>query len=687
MDLRIVALFLMAGILSSLGQLAPASAAPPTAISADLFKGPTLPFGFKYGGKDSKDFLGTWQNTDSTGAATDGHIRTYVYTDPATHLKVTCAVRTFDKYDAVDWVLTFTNEGTADTPILENVEPLQWTMGCDSPGATVHAAKGSNASLDDFMPRDVDLPQGGNIQMGSGSGRSSEGDWIPFFNLQTGDHGLVGAIGWTGSWQAHLVRNPTDGKTIDLTSGLPSTHLILHPGESIRTPRILLMNWKGGDVAAAQNLWRQFMIDEYSPKDAAGKNPVMPISWDTWGTEFASVKLKVIQGMAEQKIPADLYWIDAGWYEPIALPPGGPYNTGSDWATDRGDWILSKNLYPDSMKPLGEALKAAGIDFLVWFEAETSNPNSKNLAAHPDWYYLTPGEQMTGGAVANLKLGDPEALKWITDLVSDFITDNELTWYRQDYNFSPQPYWDAADAKDGGAANNRVGINQTASILGLYKYWDDLRARHPGLRIDNCASGGRRLDIETMSRSVSLWRSDNAGDPIGEQFHTLCYNAWVPMNAGVWWTVKGQSSPIGSAKQLYDQRSGYSSGMTVCIDQDPAPWIKAAFEEYEEVRPYYMGDFYPLTAPSADPSVWAAWQCQKLDKGSGVAVVLRRPGSSYATLQLDLKSLDPNAQYSVEIRVTRDKAQPTTMKGSDLQHLAVTITDKPGSALVFYTKQ
>ena len=676
MDLRFAAFLLMAGLLPTLGQ---SPAAPPTVISADVFKGPALPFAFKYGGKDSKDFLGTWQATDSTASAPDGNVHVYIYTDPSTHLKVTCAVRTFDKFDAVDWVLTFSNEGAADTPIIENIEPLQWTVGCDSPGATVHTTRGSTAGVDDFAPVDMDLQPNQAQHLGVGSGRSSDGGW-PFFNLQTGDHGLYGAIGWTGNWQATFNR-AQDGKSITLTAGMPATHLMLHPGETIRSPRILLMNWKGGDVAAAQNLWRQLMINEYSPKDASGNNPPMPISWDTWGTEFASVKLKVIQGMAEQKIPADLYWIDAGWYEPITLPPGAGYNVGSEWANHRGDWILSKNLYPDSMKPLGEALKAAGIDFLVWFEAETANPDSKNLAAHPDWYLLQPGLPMTGGAVANLNLGNPDALKWITDTVSNFITDNELTWYRQDYNFAPAPYWAAADKPD------RVGMTEIQAITGLYAYWDALRAQHPGLRIDNCASGGRRLDIETASRSVSLWRSDNAGDPMGEQFHTAALNPWYPMNAGVWWTVKGQSSPIGSAKQLYEQRSGYSSGMTVCIDQDPAPWIKAAFEEFDEVRPYYMGDFYPLLLPSTDPSVWAAWQCQKLDRSSGVAVVLRRAGSPYATIQLSFQAIDPNASYSVEIRTSLDKAQPTTMKGSELRHLTVTVNDKPGSALVFYSKQ
>jgi alpha-galactosidase len=659
-----------------------AAVQPPAMISADAWKGATPPFAFKYNGKDSADLLSSWQASDATSASPGGQTRTYTYLDPGTRLKVTCAVRTFDKYDAVDWMLTFSNEGVADTPIIENIRPLQWGIACDSPGATIHTTRGSSASIDDFAPVDLDLPPNQAQRIGVGSGRSSDGGW-PFFNLQTGDHGIFGAIGWTGNWAANFHR-AADGKSIAMDAGMLSTHLLLHAGETIRSPRILLMNWKGGDVAEAQNVWRQLMIDDYSPRGPDGKPAVMPISWDTWGTEFGSVKLKVIQGMAEQKIPADLYWIDAGWYEPLALTPEQGYTVGSDWAGHRGDWILSHNLYPDTMRPLGEALKAAGIGFLVWFEAETANPDSKNLAAHPDWYLLQPGKQMTGGAEAFLNLGNPDARKWITDLVSKFITDNELTWYRQDFNFEPAPYWAAVDAKNPA----RVGMAEIQSIEGLYQYWDDLRAQHPGLRIDNCASGGRRLDIETASRSVSLWRSDNATDPIGEQSHTVGLCPWYPMNAAVWLTVKSSNPPPhGTPTELYQERSGYGPGMTVCIDQDPAPWVKTAFEEFDEVRPYFMGDFYPLLPQSSDPSMWAAWQMQMTDRNSGLVMAMRRPGSPYVTLNLALHAIDPAASYAVELRRTLDRVQPVSMKGAALQHLAITIDDKPGSILIFYRKQ
>ena len=108
-------------------------------------------------------------------------------------------------------------------------------------------------------------------------------------------------------------------------------------------------------------------------------------------------------------------------------------------------------------------------------------------------------------------------------------------------------------------------MSEIKGIMGLYSYWDELRKRHPGLQIDNCASGGRRLDIETMSRSVALWRSDCAGQPLAEQFHTQGLMPWVPLTAGVWCAIKG-GTPVGSSQQLYEQRSGYCAGMTVCVD-------------------------------------------------------------------------------------------------------------------------
>jgi alpha-galactosidase len=38
---------------------------------------------------------------------------------------------------------------------------------------------------------------------------------------------------------------------------------------------------------------------------------------------------------------------------------------------------------------------------------------------------------------------------------------------------------------------------------------DKLRARHPQLRIESCASGGARVDLEILRRTDQVWTSDN----------------------------------------------------------------------------------------------------------------------------------------------------------------------------------
>ena len=54
----------------------------------------------------------------------------------------------------------------------------------------------------------------------------------------------------------------------------------------------------------------------------------------------------------------------------------------------------------------------------------------------------------------------------------------------------------------------RRGMNEAGYVRGLYELWDSVRNSHPNLIIDNCASGGRRHDLETMTRSIPLWPSD-----------------------------------------------------------------------------------------------------------------------------------------------------------------------------------
>ena len=109
-------------------------------------------------------------------------------------------------------------------------------------------------------------------------------------------------------------------------------------------------------------------------------------------------------------------------------------------------------------------------------------------------------------------------------------------------------------------------MTEIGHITGMYAMWDELLAKHPGLHIDNCASGGRRIDIETMARSFILWRTDHGTDDhLAEQAMTTGLSPWVPGTTGfeqTWTATKPwkQSGPYETPEHLYLFRLGYQMG-------------------------------------------------------------------------------------------------------------------------------
>ena len=86
--------------------------------------------------------------------------------------------------------------------------------------------------------------------------------------------------------------------------------------------------------------------------------------------------------------------------------------------------------------------------------------------------------------------------------------------YRNDFNLDPLGFWRGADAPD------RQGITEIRYVEGQYAIWDELLRRGiPGCAIDNCASGGRRIDLETCHalacRSGGATPVAAAATPIG----------------------------------------------------------------------------------------------------------------------------------------------------------------------------
>lgn len=627
-------------------------------------------FSFTYDGKPSAELLKTWTVKRSIKKLDDKRTEhALVYADPKTGLKIDVTAIEYADFPAVEWLMRLTNAGDMDTPILERIRPLDLAIESQGrEGFTVHHSLGDSNSAQSFAPVDDQLSaeKPGPLVLAPVGGRSSDGH-LPYFNVDWRTGGVAAAVGWSGQWEAGFEANPAGN--LRFRAGQQLTHLKLHPGESIRTPRILLVFWNGGDPLRGNNLLRQVTLAHYFPRQD-GKLVFPPIcagvSREEPDGRYDKAHAEAMKPMAQRGI--EVFWSDMNpqqWY-----PKGFPEGTGT--------WEPDPVRYPNGLKPVGDAAKAAGIGYLLWFEPERVHPSSKIDALHPEFVMKASGEWSQ-----LFRLQDEKARKWITDYIDVQITAGQLAWVRWDFNIPPLGFWRRNDEPD------RQGMTEIRYIEGLYAMWDDLRTRHPGLMIDNCASGGRRIDLETCSRSLPLWHSDlqcEGPHPAADQLQNGGLTRWIPLHGCADFALEPSyvfRSAMTAGNILIDS---FSEGELEKIEPERAEAVKKTVAIYQKLRPLFLGDFQPLFPHDESEAAWYGYRLDNPEQKAGFILAFRREQSPDAVKSIHLTGIDPAATYEI---AHLDAAEVAEMNGRELAEkgLQVSIKDQPGSALILYREK
>ncbi len=637
-------------------------------ISSTFAKGKIPPFSFVYNEKTSASFIKKWNYSFIKETNNDPRVIRYrvSYTDPVTGLKVDAHIRGFQNFKTVEWMLNFTNTTVKNSPVIEEVKVVDLTLMSEKEGAFyLHHARGSNAKRSDFQPMSTMLIKGKSIHMQPAGGRSSDETGFPFFTIESPDNtGIVSAIGWSGTWFSDIEQSGS--KAINIKAGMAGIKLFLLPGETIRTPSFCMLFWHDRDRMEGQNQFRRFILAHHSRK-INGKLAEYPLSGGfNWGdpapcNEYSCLTedyaCAIINRYKQFGITPEVFWLDAGWY------------TGcGSWHRNVGNWTVDTTRFPNGLKPVADAAHRVGAKFMVWFEPERVYRNTQLAKEHSEWILTGPDD----GENYIFDLGNPDARKWLQQYIGDFIETNGIDYYRQDFNIRPAAYWTMNDEP------GRSGMKEIRHIEGLYAFWDYLLERFPNLLIDNCASGGRRLDLETISRSAPLWRTDyQYGEPNGYQCHTYGLNFFIPLSGTGMSYADPYSftSSIGSAVVLNWKLT--NPDMSI-------PDMQECVKRFKELRPYFYEDYYPLTGISdlTGDDVWLAYQLNKPSDNSGIIVAFRRKDNKSDTLSVKLQGLNQESIYSV---FDNNNVRMVTKSGKNLaEGLTLHIPEAPGALILKY---
>ena len=632
------------------------------AVVGSVWAAVTQPaFSFKYDGKDVKG--GETAQVDA-------------------RLKVTVEKKKYAAFDATEWVLWFENPSAEKSGILSEIrdgdflvalpkQPPKFAGDISVPGdravITMNGCTTGEAYADnDFQSshefrtksRYFRKPDQRHV-VENADGRPSDVE-APFFEVTQDGAGAVVALGWTGDWRAAFA-NGADG--VRVTAGLRRARFYLEPGEKVRTIRMLVMNYAKGEDSG--NKFRRLLRTHFSHVASQPGAREGLFAFELWGGLSSDEMARRLNVLKAKGLAYEDLWIDAGWYGDSKKCDDA--YTG-DWGAWTGDWQENLRIHPDRLEKVRDVANSAGMGMMLWLEPERVVCSSKFAKAHPDMLLGVPGNNWS----KLLYYGNDASREYARDLVSGLAERLKFSCYRQDFNMGLSAFFRAGDAKD------REGITEIRHVTGLYRLWDELLARRPGMLIDNCASGGRRLDIETLRRSVFFFRSDyqcgfNANADV-VQTHNVGLSRLIPYN--------GCTTKLSD---LYSLRSSYSSSYGVAYwnaifqDESKVDWAaaKKSCDEYRRIRKYFSRDFYNHGSSALDPGAWAVWQYHDPETNEGVVLAFRRAESPCDRAKFPLRGLPAGAKVHVE---NLDTGATALLSGE----LEIVLSGRRSSTVVVY---
>lgn len=425
------------------------------------------------------------------------------------------------------------------------------------------------------------------------AGNWSTKEYIPMGYLYNAEAGssLYWQIEHNGSWYWEIADQ--DGHLYLKLSG-PTEHQShwwknLTPGESFESVPVSVGSLLGGFDEAMGELTKYRRVIRRRNAD----NENLPVIFnDYMNCLFADPTTEKEMPLIEaaKEAGCEYYVIDAGWY------------ADGFWWDYVGEWLPSKKRFPGGLEEVTNRVIERGMIPGVWLEIEVMGIKCPLADQVPeDWYFIRHGKKVSDRSRYQLDFRNPQVREHATGVIDRLVRDYHVGYIKMDYNIEPGvgTEIDADSFGEGLLGHERAYLGWLESIF----------AKYPELVIENCSSGGLRMDYAMLSRH-SIQSTSDTEDYI--KYSTIAANApsaLTPEQAAVW------SYPLkegDSEEAIFNMVNAmllriHQSGHLAEINRERFALVKEGIDYYKKIRADLREGlpFWPI-GPAAYQDGWAS---------------------------------------------------------------------------------
>lgn len=423
----------------------------------------------------------------------DGTVKhTYMrFLDCQAKLRIEIIKQIDAELDVAKYYAVFTNDSD------QCVRLHKFDVGFTIPAKSLTLEYFSSDWGSEFYPHELKVEN--EFTFGTVSGRSCKG-FMPWAGLVTKDGCTTASLAWSGNWSCTITPNEN---SYHFSMGLSGegTYMDIVPGNSFTS--VPMYAARGLSIEASCLAMRSFYRKRLSLlKDRDfGEIPVEYNGWWPYEDKYISEDVYQSNAMIARDLGIRYAVLDAGWF--------GIDEYDQNWYEKRGDWeLVNHRSFPSGIEKLCDRAKSAGILPGIWCEIEAVgkyaklNETHKELIAHRD-----------DASLGYICLGYEKSREWALSVIDRLLGEYGARWIKFDFNLDPLNGCNALHHDHG------KGDGLYSHYMGYYELLTKVHERYPDVVLENCSSGGLRMDIKMLSHTH--WT--HLSDPDYTDFHLQCF--------------------------------------------------------------------------------------------------------------------------------------------------------------------